>query len=86
MEPLKLKRSLYEVRIENIEDPTLGDLFRQRQDELDRKITMLKDINSPRFLLGSRQVFGDVSRPLLAAAQEILTQIPPRSRPGRKSA
>ncbi len=80
MGPEKLKRLLHEVEIENIEDPTLGDLFRQRQDELDRKITMLKDINTPRFLLGSRQVFGDVHPDLLALARDLLSQLPSRSR------
>jgi uncharacterized protein (TIGR02421 family) len=80
VEPAKLKRLLHEVRIENIEDPTLGDLFRQRQDELDRKITMLKDINTPRFLLGSRQVYGDVSDEMLRLARDLLQQLPLRSR------
>ena len=80
VEPARLKRLLHEVRIESIEDPTLGDLFRQRQDELDRKITMLKDINTPRFLLGSRQVFGDVSGELLGLAQDLLRRLPSRSR------
>lgn len=80
VEPEKLKRLLHEVRIENIEDPTLGDLFRQRQDELDRKITMLKDINTPRFLLGSRQVFGEVDDDLLALSRDLLSQLPARSR------
>lgn len=80
VEPEKLKRLLYEVRIENIEDPTLGDLFRQQQDELDRKITMLKDINTPRFLLGSRQVFGGVDDMLLTLARDLLSQLPARSR------
>lgn len=80
VEPASLKRLLYEVRIENIEDPTLGDLFRQRQDELDRKITMLKDINTPKFLLGSRQVFGDVSEELLTLAKGLLQQLPRGSR------
>lgn len=80
VEPAKLKRLLHEVRIESIEDPTLGDLFRQRQDELDRKITMLKDINTSRFLLGSRQVFGDVGGELLGLAQDLLRRLPLRSR------
>lgn len=80
VEPETLKRLLHEVRIENIEDPTLGDLFRQRQDELDRKLTMLKDINTRRFLLGSRQVYGDVDENLLALAQDLLNKLPTRSR------
>lgn len=80
VEPELLKRRLYEVRTENIEDPTLGDLFRQRQDELDRKITMLTDIGTPRFVLGSRQVFGDVHADLLTLAQDLLASIPVRDR------
>lgn len=80
VEPERLKRSLHEVRIENIEDPTLGDLFRQRQDELDRKITMLRDIDTPRFLLGSRQVFGEVDDELLSLSRDLLSQLPARSR------
>jgi uncharacterized protein (TIGR02421 family) len=83
VEPEKLKRALYEVRIENIEDPTLGDLFRQRQDELDRKLTMLKDINTPRFLLGSRQVYGSVDDKLHSLAMDLLRRLPTRSRGSR---
>jgi len=80
IEPAVLKRLLFDVHIEHIEDPTLADLFRQRQDELDRKITMLTDIGSPRFLLGSRQVFGDVDSALLNVARESLSRLSPRSR------
>ncbi|NIP85497.1 MAG: DUF1704 domain-containing protein, partial [Planctomycetales bacterium] len=80
VEPALLKRRLYEVPIENIEDPTLAHLFRQRQDELDRKITMLADIGSPRFLLGSLQVYGKVPPSLLNVASELLQVIPPHVR------
>ena len=80
VEPTLLKRQLFAVPTENIEDPTLAELFRQRQDELDRQITMLTDIGSGRFLLGSRQVYGDVSPDLLAIAHELLEQLPTRSK------
>lgn len=80
VEPATLKRQLFDVHIEHIEDPTLAELFRQRQDELDRKITMLTDIGTPRFLLGSRQVYGDVERPLLDIAKELLSRIPSQTR------
>ena len=83
VEPAALKRRLYEVPIENIEDPTLGDLFRQRQDELDRKITMLTDVGTPRFLLGSRQVYGSVEPELLESASRLLSSLPTRSRDDR---
>lgn len=79
-EPAVLKRQLFDVHIERIEDPTLAELFRQRQDELDRKITMLTDIGTPRFLLGSRQVYGDVDEALLSIAKELLSRLPTHSR------
>jgi uncharacterized protein (TIGR02421 family) len=80
VEPTTLKRRLYDVPIENIEDPTLGELFRQRQDELDRKITMLTDIGTRRFLLGSRQVFGDVNQALFEMATNLLATLSAHSR------
>ena len=80
VEPAQLKRRLYEVPLENIEDATLGDLFRQRQDELDRQITMLADVGTPRFLPGSLQVYGGVDDPLLEVARQLLERLPSRSR------
>ncbi|MCA9259714.1 MAG: DUF1704 domain-containing protein, partial [Planctomycetales bacterium] len=75
-----LKRRLYMTPIETIEDPTLAELFRQRQDELDRKITMLADVGTPRFKLGSEQVYGRVEPSLYALAERLLEQLPTRSR------
>jgi uncharacterized protein (TIGR02421 family) len=80
VEPVQLKRRLYEVPIERIEDPTLSQLFRQKQDELDRKITMLSDIGTRRFLPGSLQVYGGVEPPLLELAKELLSAISPHAR------
>jgi len=80
VEPTLLKRRLYEVPIERIEDPTLAHIFREKQDELDRSITMLADVGTRRFLPGSLQVYGGVDPPLRGLAVELLERIPPRSR------
>ncbi len=80
VEPALLKRRLFEIPIERIEDPTLAHLFAERQDELDRKITMLSDVGTPRFLLGSLQVYGGIELTLLGLAKELLATIPARSR------
>lgn len=85
VDPIDLKRRLFDVPINRIEDATTADLFRQKQDELDRKITMLADIDTPRFLLGSRQVFDDPSDALVDLARELLTAIRPRTRSQGKS-
>jgi uncharacterized protein (TIGR02421 family) len=77
VDPALLKRQLYQVPIESVEDPVLHRLFQQKQDELDRKITMLADRNTSRFLYGSLQLFGHVDDGLFALAHQILTQLEP---------
>jgi len=75
IDPVLAKRKLYSIPLEKIEDPTISFLFSQKQDELDRQLTMLHDRGTPRFLLGSIQVYGRVSKQLLRSAEEILEQI-----------
>ncbi len=75
-----LKRRLFGVPIERIEDPTLGALFQEQQREMDRKLTMLSDIGTRRFLYGSLQMYGDISAALVTEAETILDRISPRTR------
>ena len=77
VDPAALKRDLYSLPVEEIEDPALHHLFAAQQDELDREITMLSDRNTPRFLLESQQVYGGPDKRLLAIAQDILAAPPP---------
>ena len=80
LDPALLKRQLYLIPVERIDDPTLSYLFRQKQEELDRQITLLTDIDTPRFLPESLQIYGGVSEWLLEHAQELLDRVPARSR------
>lgn len=82
VEPSDLKRRLFRVPLDAIEDPTLAHLLREKQDELDRRITMLGDVGRRRFLFGSLQVYGGVDAGLVALATEVLRRIPRRSRNG----
>ena len=79
-DPAMLKRKLWNVRLERIEDPTLTHLFRGKRDELDIQLTMLSNIDTSKFLSGSSQLFGNVSDDLLKFAQEIMEHTPSRSR------
>ena len=79
MDPDLLKRRLYQIPLERIEDPTLGLLFRQKRTELDRQLTLLAERGTSRFLYGSLQLFGPVSDELEQLAQTILQKIPPHS-------
>ncbi len=85
IDPALAKRRLFQIPIERIEDPTLAQLFREQQLELDRKFTMLIDRDSPRFLYGSLQLFGAVEDSLLKLAKELLEQLSPRSRDESKA-
>lgn len=84
-DPTILKRHLYRAPVERIEDPSLALVFRQRQDEIDRQITMLQDRNTRRFLPESIQLFGTVDDDLHDLAIDLLQRIPPRSREGSGS-
>jgi uncharacterized protein (TIGR02421 family) len=80
VDPALAKRKLFEIPLERIEDPTLAQLFRDQQVDLDRRLTMLGDRGTPQFLYGSLQLFGGVEESLLLLAHEILNRVPSRSR------
>ena len=75
-----LKRKLYEIPIGRVEDPTLAYLFNEKRTELDRQLTMLEDRETPQFLYGSLQLFGNISDNLLELSKSILKTLPARSR------
>ena len=71
-DPDLLKRRLFAIPLETLEDPALYEMFAAKRDELDRQITLLSDRGTPRFLLGSRQLFGDVEPRRMEAAERLL--------------
>ncbi len=80
VDPVVLKRGMFKVPVERIEDPALAMIFREKLYELDRQITMFQDRNTPRFLHESIQLFGGVDGELFGTAVSLLETIPPRSR------
>jgi uncharacterized protein (TIGR02421 family) len=74
------KRRLFEIPIERVEDPTLARLFREKQDELDRQLTMLRDRGTPRFMLGGLQIYGAITPSLVRSAEELLERVPGSAR------
>ena len=78
IDPLLAKRRLFNIPIERIEDPTIARLFWDQQNELDRKLTLLLDRETYRFLHGSIQLFGRVEPSLLLQAEKILNQFSSR--------
>jgi uncharacterized protein (TIGR02421 family) len=77
-DPDLVKRQLYDLPIEDVTDPTVASLLREKRLELDRTITLLEDRDTPRFLFGSLQLYPAVDDDLLAEAEEIIDKMPPR--------
>lgn len=71
-----LKRQLYNIPIERVEDPALERVFLEKQDELDMKLSMLRDRDTPKFLYESLQLFGGVKDDLLDLANNLLEKVP----------
>jgi uncharacterized protein (TIGR02421 family) len=80
VDPALLKRKLYAIPLEGIEDPTLAHLFQEKRQDLDRQLSMLLDRDTPQFLYGSMQIYGRVDDTLLELAYSLLSTISPRSR------
>lgn len=77
VDPDLVKRRLYNLRIEDIYDPTMAYIFRDKRAELDSMITMLADRGKDDFLHGSLQVFGNVSEKLYNSALALLMMTEP---------
>ena len=80
IDPSLVKRRLYQVPIERIEDPTLASVFREKRCELDRMINLLTERGKPSFVYSSQQLFGGVRDELLTLARRILAKVSPRAR------
>ncbi len=83
IDPGAVKHQLYGIPIDRVEDPALQRVFREKQEELDLKITMLRDRDTPRFVHESLQLFGAVEDDLLELAKDLLDRLSKRRR-GRK--
>jgi uncharacterized protein (TIGR02421 family) len=85
IDPDLLKRRLYAIPLEEVEDPAAWRILRDKREELDKQITLLADRNSPGFLQGSIRLFGHMRASLLDRADEILRETPPMRGPGPDS-
>jgi uncharacterized protein (TIGR02421 family) len=70
-DPALLKRAIYNAKIERIEDPTLEYVFREKQRELDLKLTLIGERERPSFLPTSIALYGVVDPQLVDLANSI---------------
>jgi uncharacterized protein (TIGR02421 family) len=83
IDPAAFKRRLFAITTEHIEEPTLAELFRDKQLGIDRELSALLDRGTSRFVHHGLLLYGEVDDGLLGTAEEILARIPPRIREAR---
>ncbi|OSP54837.1 flavohemoglobin expression-modulating QEGLA motif protein [Pseudoruegeria sp. SK021] len=66
------KKALNSIKFENLEDPLLSGIYRDRQRELDLQLTAIDLRGTPRFREATRLLYGPVEPELLRMAQDIL--------------
>ncbi|WP_318345755.1 flavohemoglobin expression-modulating QEGLA motif protein [Flagellimonas baculiformis] len=79
IDPDLLKRELYALKIEKIEDPALSYIFRQKREELDHQITMLHERGTPNFFYNSIRLHQGIGKSLKDEAENLLEQLPETS-------
>jgi uncharacterized protein (TIGR02421 family) len=79
-DPALQKRRLWKIPIEDLEDPAIARVFREKRNELDIQLTMMSNFETPAYLYGGIQLYGDIDDDLYALARKILETLPPRSR------
>lgn len=76
-DPDLLKRQLFAIEMETIDDPALAELYQDKRTELDTQLSMLGERDTPRFRYGSRLLYGIVDDALHTVACDVLAQVHP---------
>lgn len=75
IDPDLLKRRLFNLQIEDIHDPAMSFIFREKREELDQQISMLAERGTPNFFYNSIRLYKGISPELNQAAKAILEDI-----------
>lgn len=76
IDPDVLKRELYNLKMEDIDDPAFSFIFREKREELDKQITMLHDRGSSDFFYNSLMLFRGIEDSLHQEALQLLNEVP----------
>lgn len=79
VDPDVLKRKLYNLKLEDIDDPAMSYLFREKREELDMQITMLNERGTRNFMYDSIRLYKGVENNLCEEARNILENVPEES-------
>ena len=72
IDPEQEKRKLFNIPIENIEDPALAFLLRDKRMELEKQLLMLEERGTKKFFYTSQSIYGEISEEIKNAAGSLL--------------
>lgn len=75
VDPDVLKRRLFNLKIEEIDDPTMSFLFREKREELDLQISMLNERGTTNFMYDGIRLYKGVENGLCEEARNILNNV-----------
>ena len=81
VDPDRLKRKLFNLRIDEIDDPALAYLYSEKREELDKQLSMLKERGTRNFFYSSIRLFHGVEKDLKKEAEDILSILPEEQQP-----
>jgi len=82
VDPDLVRRDLYALAIEDVDDPVVAGLLRDKRHELDHRARMLHDRDTPAFLLASTAQYGAIDDRLVGLARDALEQLAVDGRAG----
>lgn len=76
LDPEMEKRKLYNIPIEQIEDPTIAFVLRGKRLEIEKQLTMLEERGTKNFRFVGESLYGVIKKDVLRAARRILKKFP----------
>ena len=77
VDPERVKKQLYAIDLDEIYDPALSFLLRDKRKELSKQLDMLQERGTDDFLYSSIRLYQAIDPELVQLAQTILKQAPP---------
>ncbi len=78
-DPDAVRRQLFNLPLEQVDDPVVADLLREKRDETAAKIQMILNIETPSFLPGSIALYGAPDTDVLTLAHQLVAALPESS-------
>lgn len=76
LDPEKKKRKLYDLPIDQVEDPTISFILRDKRLEIEKQLTMLEERGTDNFRFIGESLYGKIGDNVIEASGAILRQYP----------